>query len=41
LCRRSQHGRVQWERMQRLIAAYLPPARICHPYPARRLRVTT
>lgn len=41
LCRRSQHGRVQWERMQRLIAAYLPPARICHPYPARRMRVTT
>jgi len=27
--------------MQRLIAAYLPPARICHPYPARRMRVTT
>jgi len=41
LRRRSQKGRVSWERMQRLIATYLPPARICHPYPARRMRVTT
>src|ERR1017187_6523205 len=41
LCRRSQHGRVLWERMNRLIRRWLPPARICHPYPSRRLRVTT
>jgi RNA-directed DNA polymerase len=41
LCRRSQHGRVQWERMKRLIRRWLPPAHICHPYPSRRLRVTT
>ena len=41
LCRRSQHGRVKWERMKRLIRSWLPPARICHPYPSRRLRVTT
>jgi group II intron reverse transcriptase/maturase len=41
LCRRSQKGRVLWERMRRLIACYLPPARICHPYPLRRMGVIT
>jgi RNA-directed DNA polymerase len=41
LTRRSQKGRVQWERMQRLIRRWLPPAHIYHPYPSRRLRVTT
>jgi RNA-directed DNA polymerase len=41
LRRRSQRGRVPWERMTRLIDRWLPPARICHPYPSRRLRVTT
>jgi hypothetical protein len=41
LCRRSQYGRVLWERMNRLIRRWLPPARICHPYPSCRLRVTT
>jgi group II intron reverse transcriptase/maturase len=41
LCRRSQHGRVKWDRMTRLIRRWLPPAHICHPYPTRRLRVTT
>jgi hypothetical protein len=39
--RRSQKGRVQWERMQRLIRRWLPRAHICHPYPSRRLSVTT
>jgi group II intron reverse transcriptase/maturase len=39
LCRRSQKGRVPWERMQRLIARYLPPVRLYHPYPLRRLGV--
>jgi RNA-directed DNA polymerase len=39
---RSQKGRVPWERMKRLIHRWLPPVRICHPYPSlRRLRVTT
>ena len=38
---RSQRGRVPWDRMQRLIARWLPPARICHPYPTSRLGVTT
>jgi group II intron reverse transcriptase/maturase len=41
LARRSQRGRVPWERMKRLINRWLPPARICHPYPDQRLRVTT
>jgi len=41
LCRRSQKGRVLWERMKRLIQRYLPPTRICHPYPLRRMGVLT
>ena len=41
LSRRSQTGRVRWDRMRRLIDRWLPPARICHPYPLRRLGVIT
>ena len=41
LSRRSQKGRVLWERMRRLIERWLPPARVCHPYPLRRLGVIT
>jgi group II intron reverse transcriptase/maturase len=41
LCRRSQKGRVLWERMKRLIDRYLPPVRICHPYPLKRMGVIT
>ncbi|TXT43655.1 MAG: RNA-directed DNA polymerase [Limisphaerales bacterium] len=41
LSRRSQNGRVLWTRMRRLIDRWLPPARICHPYPLRRLGVIT
>jgi RNA-directed DNA polymerase len=41
LSRRSQNGRVLWHRMRRLIDRWLPPARICHPYPLRRLGVIT
>lgn len=41
LARRSHKGRVRWERMRRLIDRWLPPARICHPYPLRRLGVIT
>ena len=41
LSRRSQNGRVLWARMRRLIDRYLPPARISHPYPLRRLGVVT
>jgi group II intron reverse transcriptase/maturase len=41
LCRRSQTGWVSWSRMCRYIARWLPPARICHPYPGVRLGVVT
>jgi group II intron reverse transcriptase/maturase len=41
LSRRSQNGRVKWERMRRLIDRYLPKPRIYHPYPLRRLGVIT
>lgn len=41
LARRSHTGHVAWERMRRLIERWLPPARICHPYPLRRLGVIT
>jgi len=41
LSRRSQNGRVLWDRMRRLIARWLPPARISHPYPLRRRGVVT
>ena len=41
LSRRSQNGRVLWDRMRRLIQRWLPPARVCHPYPLRRLGVIT
>jgi len=41
LCRRSQPGRITWDRMKRLVARYLPVPRVCHPYPLRRLGVIT
>ena len=41
LARRSHTGYVSWERMRRLIERWLPPARVCHPYPLRRLGVVT
>lgn len=41
LCRRSQNGRVRWDRMRRLLKRWLPPVRVCHPYPLRRLGVIT
>ena len=41
LSRRSQNGRVRWNRMSRLIKRWLPAPRICHPYPLRRLGVIT
>jgi RNA-directed DNA polymerase len=31
LSRRSQKGRVMWQRMQRLIERWLPRARVVHP----------
>jgi group II intron reverse transcriptase/maturase len=41
LARRSHKGRVTWDRMRRLITQWLPPPRICHPYPLRRMGVIT
>ena len=41
LCRRSQNGRIRWDRMRRLLTRWLPLARVCHPYPLRRLGVIT
>jgi len=41
MSRRSQTGLVPWARMRRLIERWLPPARVCHPYPLRRMGVIT
>lgn len=41
LKRRSQNNAVTWDRTKRLIARYLPPARICHPIPDVRFVVRT
>jgi RNA-directed DNA polymerase len=41
LGRRSQTGKVDWQRMTRFIDRWLPPARICHPCPSVRSGVLT
>jgi hypothetical protein len=41
LKRRSQHHRLDWERMNRLSIRWLPPARIAHPWPDTRLDART
>src|SRR5437879_5110828 len=41
LSRRSQNGRVLWDRMRRLINRWLPLPSVCHPYPLRRMGVVT
>lgn len=41
LRRRSQKHRMPWERMKRYLTRWLPPARICHPYPDQRFDVRT
>ncbi len=41
LSRRSQNGRLRWDRMRRLIDRWLPPARVYHPFPLRRMGVIT
>ena len=41
LRRRSQGNHLPWRRMTRHLARWLPPARICHPYPLVRLGVIT
>lgn len=41
LRRRSQRGQnLNWEKMKVLLARWLPPVRLRHPYPNQRLRVT-
>jgi RNA-directed DNA polymerase len=41
LRRRSQNASLTWERMGRLEARWLPPARITHPWPEQRFDVRT
>jgi hypothetical protein len=41
LSRCSQHGRVPWDRLLRLIDRWLPPGRVHHPFPLRRMGVIT
>src|SRR5262252_3848227 len=41
LSRRSQNGRVLWDRMRRLVNRWLPLPTVCHPYPLRRMGVVT
>jgi RNA-directed DNA polymerase len=41
LQRRSQKSRLNWERMKRLTRRWLPYAQFYHPYPNKRLVVTT
>jgi len=41
LSRRSQSGRVLWDRMRRLITRWLHLPTVCHPYPLRRMGVIT
>jgi RNA-directed DNA polymerase len=41
LRRRSHQHNLPWERMQRLITRWIPLARVCHPYPLKRLGVIT
>jgi group II intron reverse transcriptase/maturase len=39
LGRRSQKGRINWERMGRIAAKWIPNPRLYHPWPEERLRV--
>ncbi len=41
LKRRGNTRHLPWRRMEKYIQRWLPPARICHPYPAQRLGVIT
>jgi RNA-directed DNA polymerase len=41
LQRRSQRSRITWKKMSQLVATYLPPPRLTHPYPLERLHVNT
>jgi group II intron reverse transcriptase/maturase len=41
LRRRGQRRPINWERTNRLVARWLPPVRILHPWPQQRLTVIT
>ncbi len=41
LRRRSQRHRLDWKRMNRITARWLPPARVLHPYPEVRFDART
>lgn len=41
LKRRTRTHRLTWERMRRVLSRWLPPVRVCHPYPEMRMRVMT
>ncbi len=41
LSRRGQNGRARWDRTRRLITRWLPLPTVCHPYPLRRIGVST
>ena len=41
LSRRSQNGRVLWDRMRRIITRWLPVPCVCHPSPLRRMGIAT
>ena len=41
LRRRSQRHRLDWQRMNRITARWLPPARVLHPYPEVRFAART
>jgi len=41
LKRRSQKHNLSWRRMEHLIKKWLPPVRVCHPYPLVRFGVIT
>ena len=39
LCRRSQKGRMVWQRMTKLADGFLPKPRVLHPWPSVRFAV--
>jgi RNA-directed DNA polymerase len=41
LRRRGNRHRPTWERLRRHVTSWLPPARVCHPWPSQRLGVIT
>jgi len=40
LFRRSQRGKMSWERLQPLLDRWIPPPRVLHPYPDARFSAT-